>query len=162
MCLMRQPFLSLSKVVRWCFWEWIRLKMVGSWTVTLTYLLHQLGCEEIHRSHQLQREDLQHVHTVWKVYFLWQWRRAGVRVEYRHRWGWRHWFKSIFSRELTPLFWTGDAVAVYSELCYPTALHGVAFHPHENMVAFCAFGPHQPIHTYLYDHKGVFDITLLF
>ncbi|XP_056914507.1 jouberin isoform X2 [Takifugu flavidus] len=48
---------------------------------------------------------------------------------------------------------TGDAVAVYSELCYPTALHGVAFHPHENMVAFCAFGHHQPIHTYLYDHK---------
>lgn len=56
----------------------------------------------------------------------------------------------------------GDAVAVYSELCYPTALHGVAFHPHENMVAFCAFGHHQPIHTYLYDHKGVFNITVLF
>ncbi|XP_026195141.1 jouberin isoform X2 [Anabas testudineus] len=48
---------------------------------------------------------------------------------------------------------TGDQVAVYSELCYPTALHGVSFHPHENMVAFCAFGQSQPIHVYLYDHK---------
>ncbi|KAG7263157.1 hypothetical protein CRUP_038030, partial [Coryphaenoides rupestris] len=48
---------------------------------------------------------------------------------------------------------TGDQVAVYSELCYPTALRGVAFHPHENMVAFCAFGQSQPIHVYLYDRK---------
>ncbi|XP_028294336.1 jouberin isoform X2 [Gouania willdenowi] len=48
---------------------------------------------------------------------------------------------------------TGDQVAVYSELCYPTALHGVAFHPYENMVAFCAFGQSQPIHVYLYDRK---------
>ncbi|CAL8291800.1 unnamed protein product [Gadus morhua 'NCC'] len=48
---------------------------------------------------------------------------------------------------------TGDQVAVYSELCYPTALRGVAFHPHENMVAFCAFGPSQPILVYLYDRK---------
>ncbi|XP_076013611.1 jouberin isoform X2 [Genypterus blacodes] len=48
---------------------------------------------------------------------------------------------------------TGDQVAVYSELCYRTALHGVSFHPHENMVAFCAFGQSQPVHAYLYDHK---------
>ncbi|XP_008285684.1 jouberin [Stegastes partitus] len=48
---------------------------------------------------------------------------------------------------------TGDQVAVYSELCYRTALHGVAFHPHENMVAFSAFGQNQPIHVYLYDRK---------
>ncbi|XP_040916900.1 jouberin isoform X1 [Toxotes jaculatrix] len=48
---------------------------------------------------------------------------------------------------------TGDQVAVYSELCYPTALHGVSFHPHENMVAFCAFGQSQPVHVYMYDHK---------
>ncbi|KAK2826549.1 hypothetical protein Q5P01_020763 [Channa striata] len=48
---------------------------------------------------------------------------------------------------------TGDQVAVYSELCYPTAVHAVTFHPHENMVAFCAFGRSQPIHVYLYDHK---------
>ncbi|XP_060919571.1 jouberin isoform X1 [Labrus mixtus] len=48
---------------------------------------------------------------------------------------------------------TGDQVAVYSELCYPNALHGVCFHPHENMVAFCAFGQSQPVHVYLYDRK---------
>lgn len=49
----------------------------------------------------------------------------------------------------------GDQVAVYSELCYPTALHGTSFHPHENMVAFCAFGQSQPVHVYLYDRKGL-------
>ncbi|KAM4624936.1 jouberin [Polymixia lowei] len=48
---------------------------------------------------------------------------------------------------------TGDQVAVYTEQCYPTALRGVAFHPHENMVAFSAFGQSQPIHVYLYDRK---------
>ncbi|KAJ8399446.1 hypothetical protein AAFF_G00411580 [Aldrovandia affinis] len=48
---------------------------------------------------------------------------------------------------------TGDQVAMYSELCYPTPLRDVAFHPHENMVAFCAFGQNQPLHVYLYDHK---------
>ncbi|XP_043999115.1 jouberin isoform X2 [Gambusia affinis] len=48
---------------------------------------------------------------------------------------------------------TGDQVAVYSELCYRSALHGVSFHPHENMVAFCAFGQSQPVHVYLYDQK---------
>ncbi|XP_048084737.1 jouberin isoform X1 [Alosa alosa] len=48
---------------------------------------------------------------------------------------------------------TGDQVAVYSELCYPTALRTAAFHPFENMVAFCAYGQSQPIHLYLYDHK---------
>lgn len=44
---------------------------------------------------------------------------------------------------------TGVLVAIYSELWYTTGVHGVAFHPHENMVAFCAFG--QPIHVYMYD-----------
>lgn len=48
---------------------------------------------------------------------------------------------------------TGDQVAVYSELCYPTALHDVCFHPHENMVAFCAFGQSQPIYVYIYDRR---------
>ncbi|XP_023695063.2 jouberin isoform X1 [Paramormyrops kingsleyae] len=48
---------------------------------------------------------------------------------------------------------TGDQVAVYSELCYPTPLRDVAFHPHENMVAFCAFGESQPVHVYIYDRK---------
>lgn len=44
---------------------------------------------------------------------------------------------------------TGDIVSIYSDLWYTTGVHGVAFHPHENMVAFCAFG--QPIHVYLYN-----------
>ncbi|XP_054470368.1 jouberin [Anoplopoma fimbria] len=48
---------------------------------------------------------------------------------------------------------TGDQVAVYSELLYRTALHGVSFHPHENMVAFSAFGQSQPVRLYLYDRK---------
>ncbi|XP_030644638.1 jouberin [Chanos chanos] len=48
---------------------------------------------------------------------------------------------------------TGDQVAVYSELCYPTALRGVAFHPHDNIVAFSAFGQNQPIHLYHFDRK---------
>uniref|UniRef100_A0A1A8MVS4 Abelson helper integration site 1 n=1 Tax=Nothobranchius pienaari TaxID=704102 RepID=A0A1A8MVS4_9TELE len=48
---------------------------------------------------------------------------------------------------------TGDQVEVYSELCYHTALHGVSFHPHENMVAFCAYGQSQPVLVYLYDRK---------
>ncbi|XP_039537758.1 jouberin isoform X1 [Pimephales promelas] len=48
---------------------------------------------------------------------------------------------------------TGDQVAVYSELCYSSAIRAVAFHPHENMVAFCSFGQNQLIHLYLYDQK---------
>ncbi|XP_077418917.1 jouberin [Vanacampus margaritifer] len=48
---------------------------------------------------------------------------------------------------------SGDQVAVYSELCYSSALCGVAFHPHENMVAFCAFGEDQPVQLYLHDRK---------
>ncbi|XP_033861135.3 jouberin isoform X1 [Acipenser ruthenus] len=48
---------------------------------------------------------------------------------------------------------TGDQVAVYSELCYSSPLRDVAFHPHEHMVALCAFGPNLPVHVYLYDRK---------
>lgn len=48
---------------------------------------------------------------------------------------------------------TGDQVAVYSELCYSSPIRAVAFHPHENMVAFCSFGQNQLIHLYLYDQK---------
>ncbi|XP_068195494.1 jouberin isoform X2 [Antennarius striatus] len=49
---------------------------------------------------------------------------------------------------------TGDRVAVFSDLCYPSSLHGVSFHPHENMVAFCAFGQSQPVLVYTYDRKA--------
>uniref|UniRef100_A0A4W3J8A4 Jouberin n=1 Tax=Callorhinchus milii TaxID=7868 RepID=A0A4W3J8A4_CALMI len=52
---------------------------------------------------------------------------------------------------------TGDQVAMYTELNYASPVRDVAFHPHENMVAFCAFGPSQPILIFLYDQKGVFN-----
>ncbi|XP_075059283.1 jouberin isoform X2 [Mixophyes fleayi] len=48
---------------------------------------------------------------------------------------------------------TGDQVAKYSELSYTAPLRDVAFHPHEHMVAFCAFGQSQPIVIYIYDYK---------
>ncbi|XP_069743354.1 jouberin isoform X3 [Narcine bancroftii] len=48
---------------------------------------------------------------------------------------------------------TGDQVAMYSDLNYTSALRCVAFHPHEHMVAFCAFGPNQPILVFLYDQQ---------
>uniref|UniRef100_A0A4W3K5P9 Jouberin n=1 Tax=Callorhinchus milii TaxID=7868 RepID=A0A4W3K5P9_CALMI len=48
---------------------------------------------------------------------------------------------------------TGDQVAMYTELNYASPVRDVAFHPHENMVAFCAFGPSQPILIFLYDQK---------
>uniref|UniRef100_A0A4W3K5Q8 Jouberin n=1 Tax=Callorhinchus milii TaxID=7868 RepID=A0A4W3K5Q8_CALMI len=53
---------------------------------------------------------------------------------------------------------TGDQVAMYTELNYASPVRDVAFHPHENMVAFCAFGPSQPILIFLYDQKGDFVI----
>ncbi|NWH57786.1 AHI1 protein, partial [Geococcyx californianus] len=47
---------------------------------------------------------------------------------------------------------TGDQVAVYSELSFTSPLRDVAFHPHEHMVSFCAFGQNQPILVYIYDY----------
>ncbi|NXI72638.1 AHI1 protein, partial [Anseranas semipalmata] len=48
---------------------------------------------------------------------------------------------------------TGDQVAIYSELSFTSPLRDVAFHPHEHMVSFCAFGQNQPILVYIYDYK---------
>ncbi|NXY15732.1 AHI1 protein, partial [Atrichornis clamosus] len=48
---------------------------------------------------------------------------------------------------------TGDQVAIYSELSFTSPLRDVAFHPHEHMVCFCAFGQNQPILGYIYDYK---------
>ncbi|NXU35225.1 AHI1 protein, partial [Drymodes brunneopygia] len=48
---------------------------------------------------------------------------------------------------------TGDQVAIYSELAFTSPLRDVAFHPHEHMVSFCAFGQNHPILTYIYDYK---------
>ncbi|KYO19048.1 jouberin isoform B [Alligator mississippiensis] len=48
---------------------------------------------------------------------------------------------------------TGDQVAIYSDLSFTSPLRDVAFHPHEHMVSFCAFGQNQPILVYIYDYK---------
>ncbi|NXO81306.1 AHI1 protein, partial [Sitta europaea] len=48
---------------------------------------------------------------------------------------------------------TGDQVAIYSELSFTSPLRDVAFHPHEHMVSFCAFGQNHPILIYIYDYK---------
>ncbi|KAM6126907.1 LOW QUALITY PROTEIN: jouberin [Pterocles gutturalis] len=48
---------------------------------------------------------------------------------------------------------TGDQVAVYSERPFASPLRHVAFHPHEHMVSFCAYGKNQPILVYIYDYK---------
>ncbi|XP_054842303.1 jouberin isoform X2 [Eublepharis macularius] len=48
---------------------------------------------------------------------------------------------------------TGDQVAMYSDLSFSSPLRDVAFHPHEHMVSFCAFGQNQPILVYIYDYK---------
>lgn len=55
----------------------------------------------------------------------------------------------------------GDQVAIYSELSFTSALRDVAFHPHEHMVSFCAFGQNQPILVYIYDYKGTVQIFLM-
>ncbi|NXE33492.1 AHI1 protein, partial [Ptilorrhoa leucosticta] len=49
---------------------------------------------------------------------------------------------------------TGDQVAIYSELSFTSPLRDVAFHPHEHMVSFCAFGQSHPILVYIYDYKA--------
>uniref|UniRef100_A0A8C3S0W8 Jouberin n=1 Tax=Chelydra serpentina TaxID=8475 RepID=A0A8C3S0W8_CHESE len=48
---------------------------------------------------------------------------------------------------------TGDQVAMYSDLSFTCPVRDVAFHPHEHMVSFCAFGQNQPILVYVYDYK---------
>ncbi|RMC12961.1 hypothetical protein DUI87_10488 [Hirundo rustica rustica] len=48
---------------------------------------------------------------------------------------------------------TGDQVAIYSELSFTSPLRDVAFHPHEHMVSFCAFGQNHPILVYIHDYK---------
>ncbi|NWI49610.1 AHI1 protein, partial [Calyptomena viridis] len=56
---------------------------------------------------------------------------------------------------------TGDQVAIYSELFFTSPLRDVAFHPHEHMVSFCAFGQNQPILVYIYDYKGTVQVFLI-
>uniref|UniRef100_A0AC11DUS3 Abelson helper integration site 1 n=1 Tax=Ovis aries TaxID=9940 RepID=A0AC11DUS3_SHEEP len=46
---------------------------------------------------------------------------------------------------------TGEQVAMYSDLPFKSPVRDIAYHPLENMVAFCAFGQNEPILLYIYD-----------
>ncbi|KAK2193936.1 hypothetical protein NP493_4g02002 [Ridgeia piscesae] len=48
---------------------------------------------------------------------------------------------------------TGDQVASYRELGYRSPVSDVQFHPHDHIVAFCAFGDNQPVLVYKFDHE---------
>lgn len=48
---------------------------------------------------------------------------------------------------------TGEQVAMYSDLPYKSPIRDIAYHPFENMVAFCAFGQNEPILLYIYDFQ---------
>jgi len=49
---------------------------------------------------------------------------------------------------------SGDQVASYRELGYRSPVSDVQFHPHDHIVAFCAFGDNQPVLVYKFDHEG--------
>ena len=57
---------------------------------------------------------------------------------------------------------TGDLVYTYLSLGYRNPVTDVAFHPFENMVAFCSYGENHLMKIYMYDHKGNFRNSLLF
>lgn len=46
---------------------------------------------------------------------------------------------------------TGEQVAMYSDLPFKSPVRDIAYHPLENMVAFCAFGQNEPILLYIHD-----------
>ena len=43
---------------------------------------------------------------------------------------------------------------MYSDLPFKSPVRDIAYHPLENMVAFCAFGQNEPILLYIYDFNG--------
>jgi len=55
------------------------------------------------------------------------------------------------------LFFVGGLVYTYLSLGYRNPVTDVAFHPFENMVAFCSYGESHLIKVYTYDHKGNFQ-----
>ncbi|TKC35075.1 hypothetical protein EI555_013129, partial [Monodon monoceros] len=59
---------------------------------------------------------------------------------------------------------TGEQVAMYSDLPFKSPIRDIAYHPLENMVAFCAFGQNEPILLYIYDFhdKDLLRKTTLF
>lgn len=48
---------------------------------------------------------------------------------------------------------TGEQVAMYSDLPFKSTIRDLAYHPFENMVAFCAFGQSEPVLLYVYDFQ---------
>ena len=54
-------------------------------------------------------------------------------------------------------FVAGDLVYTYLSLGYRNPVTDVAFHPFENMVAFCSYGESHLIKIFTYDYKGNFD-----
>jgi len=51
---------------------------------------------------------------------------------------------------------TGDLVYTYFSLRYHNPVTDVAFHPFDNMVAFCSYGESHLVKMYTYDYKGNF------
>jgi len=51
---------------------------------------------------------------------------------------------------------TGDLVYTYFFLRYNNPVTDVAFHPFDNMVAFCSYGESHLVKMYTYDYKGNF------
>jgi len=51
------------------------------------FCILQIRSKEIHRCHQLQGENQQHVHSLWKLHLFRQWRWIGVCVELWNRFG---------------------------------------------------------------------------
>jgi len=60
------------------------------------------------------------------------------------------------------LLFAGDLVYTYMSLGYRNPVTDVAFHPFENMVAFCSYGESHPIKIYTYDPKGNFSQNFYF
>ena len=51
---------------------------------------------------------------------------------------------------------TSDKVTIYDKLRYTSGVTDVAFHPHEHMVAFCAYGDSQPVLIHQFDEASKF------
>ncbi|CAD5113877.1 DgyrCDS3040 [Dimorphilus gyrociliatus] len=48
---------------------------------------------------------------------------------------------------------TGDQIASYTDLNYVKPVSDVDYHPHDHIVAFCAFGENHPVLIYKYDSE---------
>jgi len=64
------------------------------------------------------------------------------------------WHCDPVKQAVNALVATGDLVYTYLCLGYRNPVTDVAFHPCDNMVAFCSYGDCHLIKIYKYDHKG--------